>query len=207
MGRPGLATLVVFCFAVAACHRPAPPLPPAPEPTPVPAEVIAPPSADEQEVMAALATEGAQSLGGLNAQSDVHHGATWLKGNVAEDRSTAYLLLGKLGEGGASTLRFVVRYQGRSPADLSTCTVAVDGVEVGSFSPALNRADQPGDGSVVQLADIHFDDVRSAVLAMINSRTAAIRTANGIEIRLGRTELEEMRRVLSAYLHLQGSAP
>lgn len=153
--------------------------------------------------MAALATEGAQSLGGLNAQSDVHHGATWLKGNVAEDRSTAYLLLGKLGEGGASTLRFVVRYQGRSPADLTRCTVFADGAEAGSFSPSPNRADQPGDGSVVQLADIHFDDVRSAVLAMVNSQTAAIRTADGKEIRLRRMELEEMRRVLSAYLHLQ----
>jgi hypothetical protein len=157
--------------------------------------------------MAALATEGAQSLGGLNAQSDVHHGATWLKGTVAEDRSTAYLLLGKLGEGGASTLRFVVRYEGKQPANLGNCTVIVDGAEVGSFAPAPNRVDQPSDGSVRQLADIHFDDVRPAVLAMINGQSAVIRTADGKEIRLGRTELEEMRRVLSAYLHLEGSAP
>jgi len=203
VGRPGLATLAVFSLAASACHRPAPPLPPAPEPTPLPAEVIAPPSADEQEVMSTLATEGAQSLGRLSAQSDVQHGATWLKGNVAEDRSTAYLLLGKLGEGGASTLRFVVRYQGRSPADLTRCTVVADGAEVGSFSPSPNRADQPGDGSVVQLADIHFDEVRPAVLAMINGQSAVIRTADGKEIRLGRAELDEMRRVLSAYLHLQ----
>ncbi|MFM8683830.1 MAG: hypothetical protein ACKOEG_08650 [Chthoniobacterales bacterium] len=153
--------------------------------------------------MATLATEGAQTLGGLSAQPDVHHGATWLKGNVPDDRSTAYLLLGKLGEGGASTLRFVVRYEGKQPANLSSCTVIVDGADVASFSPAPNRVDQPSDGSVRQLADIHFDDVRSAVLAMINGQSAVIRTADGKEIRLGRAELEEMRRVLSAYLHLQ----
>lgn len=58
-----------------------------------------------------------------------------------------------------------------------------------------------------QLADIHFDDVRPAVLAMINGQSAVIRTADGKEIRLGRAELDEMRRVLSAYLHLQGGAP
>ncbi|MFM8718436.1 MAG: hypothetical protein ACKOFH_02725 [Chthoniobacterales bacterium] len=153
--------------------------------------------------MATLATEGAQTLGGLSAQPDVHHGATWLKGNVPDDRSTAYLLLGKLGEGGASTLRFVVRYEGKQPANLGSCTVIVDGADVASFSPAPNRVDQPSDGSVRQLADIHFDDVRSTVLAMINGRSAVIRTADSKEIRLGRAELEEMRRVLSAYLHLQ----
>ena len=58
-----------------------------------------------------------------------------------------------------------------------------------------------------QLADIHFDDIRPAVLAMINGQSAVIRTADGKEIRLGRAELDEMRRVLSAYLHLQSSAP
>ena len=203
MGRPGLAIIAVFCLAVAACHRPAPPLPPAPEPTPVPAEVIAPPSADQQEVMASLAMEGAQALGGLSAQSDVHHGATWFEGNVPTGRSTAYLLLGKLGEGGASTLRFVVRYEGKQPANFGGCTVIVDGTDIASFSPAPNRVDQPSDGSVCQLADIHFDDVRPAVLAMINAQSALIRTADGKEIGLGRAELDEMRRVLAAYLHLQ----
>jgi hypothetical protein len=154
--------------------------------------------------MAALAMEGAQALGGLSAQSDVHHGATWLKGNAPSEGSTAYLYLGKLGETGASTLRFVVRYEGKQPANLSNCTVIVDGTEVGSFSPTPNRVDQPSDGSVRQLVDIHFDDVRPIVLAMINGQSVVIRTADGKEIRLGRAELDEMRRVLSAYLHLQG---
>jgi hypothetical protein len=80
----------------------------------------------------------------------------------------------------------------------------VDGVEVGSFSPAPNRADQPSDGSARQLADIHFDDVRPIILAMIEGRSATIRTNDGAEIRLGRAELAEMRKVLAAYLHLKG---
>ena len=202
MRRAGLAILGVYVLALSACHRPAPALPPAPEPTPIPVEVKVPPSAEEKEVMAALAMEGAQALGGLSAQSDVHHGATWLKGNVPSVGSTAYLYLGKLGETGASTLRFVVRYAGKQPANLSNCTVIVDGTELGSFSPTPNRVDQPADG-VRQLVDIHFDDVRPIVLAMINGQSVVIRTADGKEIRLGRAELDEMRRVLSAYLHLQ----
>jgi len=207
--RVGLAILGVYTLALSGCHRPAPALPPAPEPTPAPDKVNIPPSPsmDEQEAMAALAAQGSESLGSLETQSDVHHGATWLKGTVPANRSTAYLLLGRLGEGGASTLRFVVRYQGARPADLSTCTVAVDDAEVGSFSPAPNRADQPGDGTVVQLADVHFDEVRPLVLAMINGQSAAIRTADGKKIPLNRDDLDEMRRVLSAYLHMQGSAP
>ena len=203
MRRAGLAILGVYALALPGCHPPAPASPPAPELTPAPVEVKAPPSAEEQEVMAALAMEGAQTLGGLSAQSDVHHGATWLKGNVPSEGSTAYLYLGKLGETGASTLRFVVRYEGKQPADLSSCAVIVDGTEVGSFTPAPNRVDQPSDGSVHQLADVHFDDVRPAVLAMINTRSALIRTADGKEIGLDRAELDEMRRVLAAYLHLQ----
>jgi len=203
--RVGLAILGVYTLALSGCHRPAPALPPAPEPTPAPDKVNIPPSPsmDEQEAMAALAAQGSESLGSLEAQSDVHHGATWLKGSVPANRSTAYLLLGRLGEGGASTLRFVVRYQGSRPADLSTCTVAVDGAEVGSFSPAPNRADQPGDGTVVQLADVHFDDVRPMILAMIEGQSAVIRTADGKDIALDRDNLNQVRRVLAAYLHLQ----
>jgi hypothetical protein len=203
VGNPSLAIFVTCAFALSGCDRPAPASPPAPELTPAPVEVKAPPSAEEQEVMAALAMEGAQALGGLSAQSDVHHGATWLKGNVPPEGSTAYLYLGRLGETGASTLRFVVRYEGKQAANLGRCTVIVDGVDVGSFLPAPNRVDQPSDGSVRQLADIHFDDARPAVLAMINGQSAIIRTADGKEIRLDRVELDEMRRVLSAYLHLQ----
>lgn len=203
MQRAFFAALVTSGLVLSACDRPAAPPPTSPpEPTPEPLEVKVPPSAEEKEVMAALANEGSQALGGLSAQSDVHHGAIWLKGNVAEDRSTAYLLLGKLGEGGASTLRFVVRYEGKQPANLGSCTVIIDGVDVGSFSPAPNRVDQPADG-VRQLSDIHFDDVRPMILALINGQSAVIRTADGKEIRLGRAELDEMRRVLSAYLHLQ----
>jgi uncharacterized protein (UPF0216 family) len=58
---------------------------------------------------------------------------------------------------------------------------------------------------VRQIADIHFDDVRPIVLAMISGQTATIRTTDGAEIRLDRSELDEMRRVLSAYLHIQSS--
>ena len=161
-----------------------------------------PPSMDELKAMTALAAQGAQALPTLSAQPDLHHGATWYQGQVPADGSTAYLYLGKLGETGASTLRFVIRHEGKQRADLTNCTVIVDGTEVGSFSPALNRVDQPADG-VRQLADIHFDDVQSVVLTMIDGQSAVIRTADGKEIRLGRAELDEMRRVLSAYLHLQ----
>ncbi|MFM6174120.1 MAG: hypothetical protein ACKPB4_18680 [Sphaerospermopsis kisseleviana] len=157
--------------------------------------------------MAALAEQGAQVLPSLSAQSDLHHGATWFQGTVPSAGSTAYLYLGKLGESGASTLRFVVRYEGKQPANLSNCTVIADGAEVGAFTPAPNRVDQPIDGSVRQLADIHFDEVRPTVLALIDGQSAVIRTADGKQIRLGRPELDEMRRVLSAYLHLQGRAP
>lgn len=165
------------------------------------------PSAGEQETLAGLAAQGAQALAGLGASGDIHHGATWYQGHVPADGSTAYLYLGKLGETGASTLRFVVRYEGRQPANLTSCAVMVDGARVGSFAPAPNRIDQPADGAVRQLADIHFDDVRPIVLAMINGQSAVIRTAEGKEIRLDRAELDEMRRVLSAYLHMQGGAP
>jgi hypothetical protein len=157
---------------------------------------------DEQAAMAALAEQGAQALSALSPQADIHHGATWFQGTVPAEGSTAYLYLGKLGQGGSSTLRFVVRYEGQQPANLANCTVMIDNAEVGSFAPAPNRVDQPADG-VRQLADVHFDDVRPMVLAMINGPSAVIRTADGQEIRLGRAELEEMRRVLSAYLHLQ----
>ena len=161
---------------------------------------------NEQETMAALAAQGAQALSGLNPQSDIHHGATWFQGTVPADGGTAYLYLGKLGETGASTLRFVVRYEGEKSADLGLCTVVVDGVELGSFSPALNRCDQPSDGSVRQIADIHFDEIRPIVLSMLNGQSAVIRTGNGAEIPLERAELDEMRRVLSAYLHMQSQS-
>ena len=157
--------------------------------------------------MTALAEQGAQALSTLSPQADIHHGATWFRGTVSSAGSTAYLYLGKLGEGGSSTLRFVIRYEGKQPVNLSNCAVMVDGAEVGSFAPAPNRVDQPADGSVRQLADIHFDNVRPIVLAMINGQSAVIRTADGKDIFLDRAALEEMSRVLSAYLHLQGGAP
>lgn len=162
------------------------------------------PRVDETEDLARLAEGGRQAFASLQAHQDIHHGASWFQGAVPSAGSTAYLYLGKLGETGSSTLRFVVRYEGSQPANLSNCTVIVDGSEIASFSPAPNRVDQPTDGSVRQLADIHFDDVRTAVLAMIKGQTAVIRSADGKEIRLGRPELDEMSRVLSAYLHLQG---
>jgi hypothetical protein len=164
-------------------------------------------SVDEKEMMAALAAEGPRSFSGLSPQSDIHHGATWFQGTVPSKGSTAYLYLGKLGETGASTLLLVVRHEGKRFADLGRCTVMVDGLEVGSFAPAPNRVDQPPDGSVCQLVTIHFDQVRPIVLAMIDGQSAVIRAADSTEIRVGRAELDEMRRVLAAYLHLQGTAP
>jgi hypothetical protein len=162
-----------------------------------------PETSDGNEPLAALASEGGKAFASLQAQEDIHHGAAWYQGNVPARGSTAYLYLGKLGEG-SSTLRFVIRYQGTRRADLGRCTVLVDGVEVGAFTPAPNRIDQPTDGSVLQLADIHFDEVRPMILAMIEGESATIRTSDGAEIRLDRVELEEMRKVLAAYLHLQG---
>jgi hypothetical protein len=203
--RAKLVTTFWAAVALAGCDRSAPPAVVTPASTPPPVIVQVPPSSmNEQETMSDLAAQGAQAFSGLSPQSDIHHGATWFQGAVPADGSTAYLYLGKLGEAGASTLRFVIRCEGAKPADLSRCTVMVDGVEVGSFSPAPNRADQPSDGSARQLADIHFDDVRPIILAMIEGRSATIRTNDGAEIRLGRAELEEMRKVLAAYLHLKG---
>jgi hypothetical protein len=158
----------------------------------------------EQEFMADLARGGAQALSGLGVQEDVSHGATWFKGSVAPTGSTAYLYMGKLGEG-AATLRFVVRHEGPRAANFGNCTVLVDGVESGSFSPAPNKFENLTGGNVMQLADIHFDEVRQIVLAMLNGQSAGIRAADGAEIKLGRAELDEMRRVLAAYLHIQGS--
>jgi len=207
--RARLGICLLFVLPVG-CDRPKPPAaPPTGQPPLAVSTPLPPPSlsADEEAAVAALAEQGAQVLSTLSPQADIHHGATWFQGSIPATGSTAYLYLGKLGERGSSTLRFVVRYEGRQPADLANCTVVIDGAEVESFAPAPNRIDQPADGSVRQLADIHFDEVRSAVLAMINGQSAVIRTADGKEIRLGRAELDEMRRVLSAYLHLQGSAP
>lgn len=205
-----LGCIIAIAVSQGSCDRPPAPPPAANDlPSAKVKETSAPAriSMDEQEVMTALAAQGAQALPGLSTTADLHHGATWYQGNIPADGSAAYLYLGKLGETGASTLRFVVRYDGKQPANLGNCTVIVDGMEVGSFSPAPNRVDQPSDGSVRQLADIHFDDVRPMVLAMINGQSAVIRTTDGKQIRLGRPELDEMRRVLSAYLHLQGGAP
>ena len=206
MLHPKVVIAAMAAVSVFGCDRAAQPDAVATDPTPVIVQVP-PPSMDEQETMTALAAQGARALSGLNPQSDIHHGATWFQGTVPANGSTAYLYLGKLGETGASTLRFVVRYEGRKPADLGLCNVVVDGVGMGSFSPAPNRADQPSDGSVRQIADIHFDDVRPIVFAMLNGQSAVIRTGNGAEILLERAELDEMRRVLAAYLHLQGTAP
>ena len=206
MQRSKVVVAAMAAVSLVGCDRAAQPDAVATAPTPVIVQVP-PPSMDEQEKVTALAAQGARALSGLSPQSDIHHGATWFQGTVPANGSTAYLYLGKLGETGASTLRFVVRYEGRKPADLGLCNVVVDGVGMGSFSPAPNRADQPSDGSVRQIADIHFDDVRPIVFAMLNGQSAVIRTGNGAEILLERAELDEMRRVLAAYLHLQGTAP
>jgi hypothetical protein len=204
--RVKVVIAAMAAVSVVGCDRAAQPAVVTPASTPPPVIVQVPrPSMNEQETMTALAAQGARALSGLNPQSDIHHGATWFQGTVPANGSTAYLYLGKLGDAGASTLRFVVRYEGRKPADLGLCNVVVDGVGMGSFSPAPNRADQPSDGSVRQIADIHFDDIRPIVLAMISGQTATIRTTDGAEIRLDRSELDEMRRVLSAYLHIQSS--
>lgn len=203
MNRACSAVAAGFIPILSACHRSAPL--PVPEAPPVVAEAKNPeaPNSSELEMMAALSEQGASALAGLAAESDLAHGATWFKGDISARGSTAYLLLGKLGDNGASTLRLVVRFQGRRPVDLSTCNVLIGGKKIGSFSPEPNGVDQPGDGTVVQLADTHFDNVRPAVLAMISASSAVIRTADGAEIQLNRTQLEEMQRVLSAYLHLQ----
>lgn len=152
--------------------------------------------------MTDLARDGAQALSGLGVQEDFVHGTTWFKGSVPPTGSTAYLYLAKSGEG-SSALRFVVRHEGPRPAQLGNCTVTVDGTEVGSSALEPNKFENLPGGNVMQLADTHFDNVRPIVLAMINGQSAVIRTGDGDEIRIGRAGLDEMRRVLSAYLHLQ----
>jgi hypothetical protein len=198
-----------FAVLLVGCDQPASTIS-TPRAAQAPAKVNTVPSQaplmNEQELMTAFAADGSQALSSLNPQADVHHGATWFQGSIPAGGSTAYLYLGKLGETGASTLRFVIRYEGKERADLGNCSAIVDGTEVGSFVPAPNRVDQPADG-MRQLADIHFDEVRPIVLAMINGQSAVIRTTDGKEIRLDRAALDEMRRVLSAYLHLQGGPP
>lgn len=185
------------------CKPPAQTASEAPAPAVSETKVPPPPTVTEQELMSQLAGDGAQVVSGLGTQSDVAHGSTWFKGDVAATGSTAYLYLGKLGEG-ASTLRFVVRHEGPRAATLGNCTVIVDGAEAGFFVLVPNKFENLPGGNVRQLADTHFDDVRAVVLTMINGQAAVIRTADGAEIRLGRAELDDMRRVLSAYLHMQG---
>ena len=196
--------MVLAALLPAACQRTPPPAPAIPEPPAEVTEMPAPEPAKENDPLTLLADEGEQAFTSLQVQQDIHHGTTWYQGNVPARGSTAYLYLGKLGEG-ASTLRFVIRYQGTHRADLSQCAVLVDGIEVGSFTPVPNRIDQPIDGSVLQLADIHFDEVRPILLAMVGGQSAIVRTADGATIPLGRGELDEMRKVLAAYLHLQGA--
>ena len=201
-----LGCIIAIAVSQASCERPPTPPPAAKDlPSAKVKETSAPARIpmDEQEVMAALAAQGAQALPGLSTTADLHHGATWYQGNIPAEGSAAYLYLGKLGEG-AATLRFVVRHEGPRAANFGNCTVLVDAVEAGSFSPSPNKFENLPGGNVMQLADIHFDDVRPVVLAMINGQSAVVRTADGAEIRLSRSELDEMRRVLSAYLHLQG---
>ena len=198
--------LLQVLFTLPGCKPAVPPASQAPAPAVSETKALPLPTVTEQEFMSELARDGGPALSGLGAQSDVAHGATWFKGNVAANGSTAYLYLGKLGEG-ASTLRFVVRHEGPRATPLGNCTVMVDGKEAGSLALIPNKFENLPGGKVMQLADTHFDDVRPIVLAMINGQAAVIRTSDGTEIRLGRAELDDMRRVLSAYLHLQGSAP
>lgn len=153
--------------------------------------------------MAALARDGAEALAGLRVQPDPARNVAWYRSDVTSSGSTAYLYLGKLGDG-ASTLRLVVRYDTPRGVDLSRCVALVDGKEVGAFVPAPDSYEKSPDGSVLQVADIHFDDVRPVVLAMVRGQSAIVRAGDGSEIRLDRSALEEMRAVLSAYLHLQG---
>ena len=203
MRGAGLTAIAVAGLLLTACPRTPPTAPPVSEPRIEATEISAMEPAEEtDESLAHLAAEGKQAFATLQLQQDIHHGTAWYQGNVPARGNTAYLYLGKLGEG-SSTLRFVVRYQGVRRADLGVCTVLVDGAEVGTFAPAPNRVDQPTDGSVLQLADIHFDEVRPVILSMIEGQSTTIRTGDGVEIRLGRSELEEMRKVLAAYLHLQ----
>lgn len=204
MRRVSIVVALLSLYS-SACDRPTPTASASPEESPQPASLKTAvlPTVSEQGFMNDLARNGAQALPGLIAQTEVAYGTTWLKGNVVASGSTAYLYLGKLGET-SSTLRLVVRYEGSHAVQLGNCTVIVDGVEVGSFSPAPNQFENLPGGKVSQLADIHFDDVLQIVLAMLKGKSSVIRAADGSEILLGRSELDEMRRVLSAYLHLQG---
>jgi hypothetical protein len=188
----------------ASCQRTPQPAPAIPESPPEASEMPFPEPAEANDPLTSLASEGEQAFTSLQVRQDIHHGTAWYQGSVPARGSTASLYLGKLGEG-SSTLRFVIRYQGTRRADLGQCTVFVDGAEVGFFTPTPNRIDQPTDGSVLQLADIHFDEVRPILLAMVGGQSAIVRTADGATIPLGRGELDEMRKVLAAYLHLQGS--
>ena len=115
MHRARLGICLLFVLPVG-CDRPQPPAAPETGQPPLAVSTPLPPpslSADERAAMAALAKEGAQALSALSPQADIHHGATWFQGAVPSEGSTAYLYLGKLGEGGSSTLRFVVRYEGK----------------------------------------------------------------------------------------------
>lgn len=196
--------MVLAALLPASCQRTPQPAPGTPESPAEATEMPLPEPAEANDPLTSLASEGQQAFTSLQVRQDIHHGTAWYQGSVPARGSTAYLYLGRLGEG-ASTLRCVIRYQGTRRADLGQCTVLVDGIEVGSFTPTPNRIDQPTDGSVLQLADIHFDEVRPILLAMVGGQSAIVRTADGATIPLGRGELNEMRKVLAAYLHLQGS--
>lgn len=152
-----------------------------------------------------LAREGERLLPSLSRQQDTAHGMTLYGGFVPASGSTAYLICSKLGEGAAS-LRLVIRSVGASWLNVSSCTVKVDGREVGSFVPAKGKLEKLEDGKVIEFLDVGYDEAAPVILSMLdgNSATISLQGANGTsEIALGAAELGEMRKVLAAYEYLQ----
>ncbi len=161
------------------------------------------------ELAARLAPEGAAALAGLSPVPDPAHGAVTYQGSVPAAGSTAYLRLVQLGSSGSRALRLVLRYEGSDWLDVGECSLVIDGRPVGTFRPQKVRAERTGDG-VVELFDVDTETLRPLLAALLESDSSEILlrgTKGEAVVRLDSVQLAEMRKVMAAYLHLQGGAP
>jgi hypothetical protein len=162
-----------------------------------------------EELAARLAPEGAEALSRLSTSPDPGHGAVYYQGRVPNTGSTAYLRLVQLGSSGSRALRLVLRYEGSDWLDVVECSLVINGQKVGAFRPQKVRAERTGDG-VVELLDADADTLHPVLTALLESDSSEILlrgTKGEAVIRLDGAQLSEMRKVMAAYLHLQGGAP
>ena len=160
-------------------------------------------------VLEKLIASGEVILPGLSKRSDIAHGADWFQGQVSSEGSTAYLLLGKLGEG-ASTLRFVIRYRGPRWLGINRAELSVDGQPAASFAPARIRVEKTADGGTEELLDIHADEIRpqlDAFVASGHARLELIGSEGRTTVVLGPVDAAEAGRLLASYEFMRNRPP